>query len=181
MHSDIKEILVTHEEIVSRSIELADQLNKKYQGETPILLCLLKGSVPFMAELMKHLTIPVQTEFMIISSYHGGVKSSGEVRIIKDVDISISGRKLLVIEDIIDSGATLSIVVKMLQNRGAAVEVVCLLDKPEGRVIPVKVDYVGFVIPNEFVVGFGLDYKELYRNLPYVGVLHEKVYQRRTD
>lgn len=177
MHRDLQEILVTHEQIVQRCKELAHEFDQLFHGEVPILLCLLKGSVPFMAELMKHMKTPLQTEYMIVSSYHGGVKSSGEIRIIKDIDISIRGRHVLIVEDIIDSGATLDRVVALLENRGARVTIVCLLDKPEGRVIPVKVDYVGFTIANKFVVGFGLDYKELYRNLPYVGVLKASVYQ----
>ncbi len=179
MHTDIKKVLISNEQIEARSQELATSINKDYKGETPIMLCLLKGSVPFMATLIKYLDISLQTEYMIVSSYHGGVKSTGEVRIIKDIDISVSGRKILLVEDIIDSGITLHTVVDMLKNRGADVEIVCLLDKPYHRTKHVPVKYVGFEIPDEFVVGFGLDYKELYRNLPYVGVLKEEVYTRK--
>lgn len=179
MNPDIKKVLISNAQIEKRSQELAQSINKDYAGITPIMLCLLKGSVPFMATLMKYIDIPMQTEFMIVSSYHGGVKSSGEVRIIKDIDISIAGRHIIIVEDIIDSGITLHTVIGMLTARGASVEVICLLDKPYHRINTVPVKYVGFEIPDEFVVGFGLDYKELYRNLPYVGVLNEFVYTRK--
>lgn len=179
MHPDIKKVLISNEQIEKRSQELAAAINEDFKDTTPIMLCLLKGSVPFMATLIKYITLPMQTEFMIVSSYHGGVKSSGEVRIIKDIDISIAGRHIIIVEDIIDSGITLHTVVAMLEARGATVEVICLLDKPYHRTKSVSVKYVGFEIPDEFVVGFGLDYKELYRNLPYVGVLNEFVYSRK--
>lgn len=179
MHSDIKKVLITNEQIEIRSKELAIQINEDYKGETPIMLCLLKGSVPFMATLIKYIDLQMQTEFMIVSSYHGGIKSSGEVRIIKDIDVSVSGRKVIIVEDIVDSGITLHTVIDMLKSRGADVEVVCLLDKPYHRTLVVPVKYVGFEVPDEFVVGFGLDYKELYRNLPFIGVLKEEVYTRK--
>lgn len=179
MEQDIKEILVTQAQIETRTKELAHELMQDYQDKRPILIGLLKGSVPFMAELLKHLDIYAQTEFMVVSSYHGTV-STGEIHILKDLDVSIKDRHLVIVEDIVDTGLTLNTIMDLLMHRGAAsVEVVCLLDKPSGRKIPVRVKYLGFTVPNEFVVGFGLDYNEYYRNLPYIGVLKEEVYSRR--
>jgi len=177
MHNDIKTILVSQEQIEARSSELGQELSADYEGKDPVLLGLLKGSVPFMGDLMKHLGIRAELEFMDVSSYHGGVASSGQVKIIKDLDTSVEGRHVLIVEDIVDTGFTLKKVIELLKHRGAAsVEVVTLLDKPGGRVVEMKPKYVGFTIPKAFVVGYGLDYNEFYRNLPYVGVLKEEVY-----
>ena len=180
MEKDIKKILISNEEIVARCKELAEQINKDYVGSRPILVGLLKGSVPFMAELLKHITLYCQTEYMVVSSYHGGTQSSGDIKIIKDLDVSIVDKDIIIVEDIVDTGITLNTIIKLLKHRGArSVEVASLLNKEARRVLPVDAKYVGFNIPDEFVIGFGLDYDELYRNLPYVCVLKEEVYQRR--
>lgn len=179
LEQDIKKILCSHEEIVARSQELGAQLTKDYAGKTPLLIGVLKGSVPFMAELMKHIDGHVEMDFMVVSSYHGGTASSGEVKILKDVDTPIEGRDVIIIEDIIDTGRTLVYLRDMLEHRKAkSVKIVTLVDKPEGRVVEIEADYVGVTVPNEFLVGFGLDYDEKYRNLPYIGVLKEEVYTK---
>jgi hypoxanthine phosphoribosyltransferase len=140
-------------------------------------LGILKGSVPFLADLIKRIDAHLEMDFMAISSYHGGVASSGQVKMIKDVDQSVEGRDILIVEDIIDTGRTLKYLVELLEHRRAkSVKIVTLLDKPEGRVVDIEADYTGFVIPNEFVVGYGLDSEENYRNLPYIGVLKPEVY-----
>lgn len=177
MHKNIKKVLVNHDEIVKRSKELALEIEEAYKDqEPPLLVALLKGSIPFLAELMKWLEIDVEVDFMDVSSYEG-TESVGDVRILKDLDQSIKGDNILLVEDIIDTGKTLEQVSKLLYNKGAqSVKIVSLLDKPERRVVDVTADFIGFEIPNEFVVGFGLDYNEKYRNLPYVGVLKDEIY-----
>lgn len=177
MHKNIKKVLVNHDEIVKRSKELALEIEEAYKDqEPPLLVALLKGSIPFLAELMKWLEIDVEVDFMDVSSYEG-TESVGDVRILKDLDQSIKGDNILLVEDIIDTGKTLEQVSKLLYNKGAqSVKIVTLLDKPERRVVDVTADFIGFEIPNEFVVGFGLDYNEKYRNLPYVGVLKDEIY-----
>ncbi|MCL1950532.1 MAG: hypoxanthine phosphoribosyltransferase [Turicibacter sp.] len=178
MHSDIKEILISKQQIEDKAIELGNILSEAYSGKQPILLGLLKGSVMFMGDLMKSIEVPAQIEFMDVSSYHGAT-SSGQVKILKDLDVSVEGRHVLIVEDIVDTGFTLSKVIELLKHRGASsVEVVTLLDKPEGRVVEMKAKYVGFTIPKAFVVGYGLDYNEFYRTLPYVGILKEQVYTK---
>lgn len=177
MHKDIKKILITEEEIMERTRQLANDINEEYKGDRVVLVALLKGSVPFLAEFMKHLTIDVEIDFMDVSSYHGGTSSTGEVRILKDLASPIVNKNVILVEDIVDTGRTLNVVKSMLLNRDPnSVKIVSLLDKPEGRIVEMDVDYVGFTIPNEFVIGFGLDYDELYRNLPYIGVLREERY-----
>ncbi|MDE5977061.1 MAG: hypoxanthine phosphoribosyltransferase [Turicibacter sp.] len=179
MHNDIKEILFTKEQIEAKALELAKQLEIDYADKKPILLGLLKGSIPFIGDLMKHMNIPVQIEFMDVSSYHGGTTSTGQVKILKDLDTSVENRHIIIVEDIVDTGFTLDKVIALLMHRGAAsVEVVTMLDKPEGRVVVMEPKYSGFTIPKEFVVGYGLDYDEYYRNLPYVGILKEEVYMK---
>ncbi|MBQ0064614.1 MAG: hypoxanthine phosphoribosyltransferase [Firmicutes bacterium] len=178
MLNDIKEVLFSEEEISERCKELASEIEACYKetGATPLVLALLKGSIPFMAELIKRFTIPVELEFMSVSSY-SGVASTGDVKINKDMDVSCRGRSILLVEDIIDTGRTIKQVVQLLYDRGAEdVKIVALLDKKEGRVVECEADYVGFDIPNAFVVGYGLDYNQKYRNLPFVGVLKEEVY-----
>lgn len=179
LDKDIKKILVSEEAIVSKSKELGQLLTEDYGDKTPLLVGILKGSIPFMAELMKHIDTHIETDYMIVSSYHGGTESSGTVKIIKDLDSSVAGRHIIFVEDIIDTGRTLKELKELFALRQAAsIKIVTLLDKPEGRVVDIKPDYTGFTIPNEFVVGFGLDYDERYRNLPYVGVLKEEVYTK---
>lgn len=177
LEKDIKKILITEEEIAAKSKELGKILTEEYAGKNPILVGILKGSIPFMAELIKHIDTHIETDYMVVSSYHGGTESSGTVKIIKDLDNSIAGRDIIFIEDIIDTGRTLKELRELFALRQAAsIKIATLLDKPEGRVVEIEPDYTCFTIPNEFVVGFGLDYNENYRNLPYVGVLKEEVY-----
>lgn len=179
IRQDIEKVLLTEEQIEKRCKELAAQIEKDYMesGEIPIIVGLLKGSVPFMAELIKRFTFPCEIDFMSVSSY-AGTESIGDVRIDKDMDLSCKNRSILVVEDIIDTGRTLVEVKKMFKNKGCLdVRVVSLLDKPERRVCDIEADYVGFVVPNEFVVGYGLDYNQKYRNLPFIGVLKPEVYE----
>ncbi|HFU4217752.1 TPA: hypoxanthine phosphoribosyltransferase [Streptococcus suis] len=179
LDKDIKKILVSEEEIVAKCKELGQILANDYADKNPILVGILKGSIPFMAELMKHIDTHIETDYMVVSSYHGGTESSGTVKIIKDLDNSVAGRHIIFVEDIIDTGRTLKELKELFAFRQAAsIKIATLLDKPEGRVVEIEPDYTCFTIPNEFVVGFGLDYDENYRNLPYVGVLKEEVYTK---
>lgn len=179
LDKDIKKILVSEEEIIAKCKELGQILAKDYADKNPILVGILKGSIPFMAELMKHIDAHIETDYMVVSSYHGGTESSGTVKIIKDLDNSVAGRHIIFVEDIIDTGRTLKELKELFALRQAAsIKIATLLDKPEGRVVEIEPDYTCFTIPNEFVVGFGLDYDENYRNLPYVGVLKEEVYTK---
>lgn len=176
MHKDVKEILFSLEDIQKRSQALGAQITVDYQGKSPILLGLLKGSVPFMAELCRYIDLDVMMDFMHVSSY-SGVKS-GQLNIKKDMELDIVGQDVLIVEDIIDTGNTLSHIKQLLLDRGAtSVKIVTMLDKTECRTANIQADYVGFVMPNAFAIGFGLDYDEKYRNLPYVGVLKEECYQ----
>ncbi len=164
------EVLLSEEEVNKRIREIGEQISKDYAGKKIHLVCVLKGASFFTCELAKRITVPVSLDFMSVSSYGSDTTSSGVVRIIKDLDESITDRNVLVVEDIVDSGRTLSYLLEMLRQRGAAdVKLCALLDKPERRVVDVKVDYIGFQIPDEFVVGYGLDYDQKYRNLPYIG------------
>ena len=179
LEQNIKKILITHEEIVTAAKKLGKQMTVDYQDKKPIFVGILKGSVPFMAELIKHIDTHIELDFMLVSSYHGGTASSGVINIIKDIDQDIAGRDVLFIEDIIDTGQTLKNLCNLFKERNAAsVKIATLLDKPEGRVVDINADYTCFTIPNEFVVGYGLDYEEYYRNIPYVGVLKEEVYTK---
>ena len=179
LENDIKKILISHDEIVTAARELGQKLKKDYQGKNPILVGILKGSVPFMAELIKHIDTHIELDFMLVSSYHGGTSSSGVINIIKDLDQDIKGRDILFVEDIIDTGKTLKSLKELFEGRQpASVKIATLLDKPEGRLVEIEADYTCFTIPNEFVVGYGLDYDENYRNLPYIGVLKEEVYSK---
>ena len=179
LEQDIKKILISHDEIVTAACELGQKLTEDYQGKNPILVGILKGSVPFMAELIKHIDTHIELDFMLVSSYHGGTSSSGVINIIKDMDQDIKGRDILFVEDIIDTGKTLKSLKELFEGRQpASVKIATLLDKPEGRLVEIEADYTCFTIPNEFVVGYGLDYDENYRNLPYIGVLKEEVYSK---
>ena len=179
LENDIKKILISHDEIVTAARELGQKLTKDYQGKNPILVWILKGSVPFMAELIKHIDTHIELDFMLVSSYHGGTSSTGVINIIKDMDQDIKGRHILFVEDIIDTGKTLKSLKELFEGRQpASVKIATLLDKPEGRLVEIEADYTCFTIPNEFVVGYGLDYDENYRNLPYIGVLKEEVYSK---
>ena len=179
LEQDIKKILISHDEIVAAARELGQKLTEDYQGKNPILVGILKGSVPLMAELIKHIDTHIELDFMLVSSYHGGTSSSGVINIIKDMDQDIKGRDILFVEDIIDTGKTLKSLKEVFEGRQpASVKIATLLDKPEGRLVEIEADYTCFTIPNEFVVGYGLDYEENYRNLPYIGVLKEEVYSK---
>lgn len=179
LEQDIQKILYSENDIIQRTKELGEQLTKDYHGKNPLMVGVLKGSVPFMAELMKHIDTHVEIDFMVVSSYNGGTTSSGEVKILKDVDTNIEGRDVIFVEDIIDTGRTLKYLRDMFKYRKAnSVKIITLFDKPEGRVVDIEADYVCYNVPNEFIVGFGLDYAENYRNLPYVGVLKEEVYSK---
>ncbi|ENP7895584.1 hypoxanthine phosphoribosyltransferase [Streptococcus sanguinis] len=179
LEQDIKKILISHDEIVDAAKKLGQQLTKDYQGKNPIFVGILKGSVPFMAELIKHIDTHIELDFMLVSSYHGGTASSGVINVIKDIDQDITGRDILFVEDIIDTGQTLKNLCNLFKERNAAsVKIATLLDKPEGRIVEIDADYTCFTIPNEFVVGYGLDYNENYRNIPYIGILKEEVYTK---
>ena len=166
------ETSIAEADILRRVDELGRQISEDYAGKQVMLLCILKGSVFFTCELARHMTIPVTMDFMSVSSYGDGTSSSGVVRLVKDLDESIEGKDVIVIEDIIDSGRTLSYLMENLSSRRPrSISLCTLLDKPQRRTCEVKVDYVGFEIPDEFVVGFGLDYAQRYRNLPFIGIL----------
>lgn len=167
-------VLISATEVESKIQEMADAISKEYEGKTVHIIGVLKGSVFFMCELAKRLTIPVTMDFMSVSSYGDGTKSSGIVKLVKDLDESIEGREVVLIEDIMDSGRTLSYLVKVLKERKpASFKVITLLDKPDRRVVEIEPDMTGFVIPDRFVVGYGLDCAQKYRNLPYIGVIEE--------
>jgi hypoxanthine phosphoribosyltransferase len=165
-------VMYTEEQVNTRIRQLGEQISRDYAGKQVHLICILKGGVFFGCELAKRMTIPVTLDFMAASSYGGDTKSSGVVKIIKDIDENIKDKEVIVVEDIIDTGRTLSYLMELLGERGPrSISLCTLLDKPDRRVIDVKVDYTGFEIPDKFVVGYGLDYDQKYRNLPYIGVL----------
>lgn len=178
MHDEIQDILISEEELQAKIKELGTTLTEEYDGRFPLVIGVLKGALPFMADIVKRMNIHLEMDFMDVSSYAGGTVSTGEVKIIKDLDTTVYDRDILILEDIIDSGRTLKYLISLLQTRGAkSLKVVTLLDKPEGRVVDLTADLIGFTVPDEFVVGYGLDYAERYRNLPYIGVLKPEIYQ----
>lgn len=165
-------VMITEEELDKRISELGSQISADYEGESIFLVCILKGAAMFACELAKRITVPVTMDFMATSSYGSGTVSSGEVKIKKDLDLPMEGRNVLIVEDIIDSGNTLNFLSQLFRDRNAkSVKMCTMLDKPDRREVDVDVDYTGFTIPDEFVVGFGLDYDQKYRNLPYIGVI----------
>ncbi|OJV60062.1 MAG: hypoxanthine phosphoribosyltransferase [Cellulomonas sp. 73-145] len=177
MGADLERVLLTQEQLHGRLDELAAQIDADYAGKDLLLVGVLKGAVMVMADLVRRLHLPVQMDWMAVSSYGSGTKSSGVVRILKDLDADLTGRHVLIVEDIIDSGLTLSWLLSNLRSRGpVSVEIATMLRKPEALKVDVPVKYVGFDIPTEFVVGYGLDYDEKYRNLPFVGTLAPHVY-----
>lgn len=179
MHQDVKKVLISHKEIDEKCQELGQVITEYYKDreDAPILVALLKGSVPFLAALIKYIDLDIEYDFMDVSSYEG-TESVRDVRINKDLNRSIKGKDILLVEDIVDTGHTINEIMRLLENKGAnEIKVVSLLDKPSRREVDVEADFVGFVIPNEFVIGFGLDFNEKYRNLPYVGVLKDEFYQ----
>jgi hypoxanthine phosphoribosyltransferase len=176
--ADVADVLVSEEEIRAKAIELGRRISEDYAGRQITLVSVLKGSLPFMADLMREITIPVQIDLMEVSSYGGtATESSGLVRILKDLSSSIDGRDVVIVEDIIDTGLTLNYLVRYLRGKNPASLRICtLLDKPARRLVEIDIDYKGFEIPDQFVVGYGLDYNEIYRNLRFVGVLRPEVY-----
>lgn len=179
MHQDIQQVLISEEQLAARVAELGAAISRDFAGKKLIVIGVLKGSVVFMSDLIRHITIPVEMDFMAVSSYGAGVKTTGVVKILKDLDRLIEGYDVLIVEDILDSGMTLSYLTELLRDRSpASIHIATLMDKPERRQVEIKPDYVGFTIPDRFIVGYGLDYAERYRNLPYVGVLDPKVYSR---
>lgn len=177
MDKDIKEVLLTEEAIKEKVAELGKQISADYKGKDLIVVCILKGAMPFMADLIRKIDIPLAIDFMAVSSYGASTKSSGVVKIVKDLDACIHDKHLLIVEDIVDSGLTLKYLLENLKSRKAASVKVCsFLEKTDRREVNVIPDYKGYDIPNAFVVGYGLDYAEKYRNLPYIGILDSKVY-----
>ena len=180
MKNDIERVLFSKQELAEKTVELGKQLTEDYQDKNPLVVGILKGAMPFLSDLVKEMDIYLEMDFMDVSSYGNGTVSSGEVKIVKDLNTNVEGRDLLLVEDTIDSGRTLNYLIDMFKYRKArSVKIVTLLDKPEGRVVDIKADYVGFLVPNEFVVGYGLDYAERYRNLPYIGVLKPEIYEEK--
>ena len=166
LENDILRVLLTEEQIQAKVKELGERISRDYAGKNPLLVCILRGAVPFYADLCKHIDDYMEMDFMAVSSYEDGMTSHGIVRIKKDLDVNIENRHVLIVEDIMDSGT----------RNPASLRIVCLLDKPERRTCEITPDYFGFIVPDEFVVGYGLDYADAYRNLPYIGVLKKGVY-----
>ena len=179
MLNDFEKVLITENQLKTKVKELADKISKEYNGKNPLLICILKGSVLFTSDLLKNLSTPCQIEFMAVSSYGASTKSSGEVKLTKDLNVPIANRDVIIIEDIVDSGNTLSYLKRVLLQRNPnSVKICTLLDKPERRKVDLEADFVGFTIPDEFVVGYGLDYKEDYRQYPEVYILKREVYEK---
>lgn len=178
MHQDIATILVTTEQINDAVARLGRELTAEYRDKNPLVIGVLRGAVPFMIDLVRAMDCYLEIDFIDVSSYGGATESSGAVTILKDIDSDVTGRHILLVEDIVDTGRTLEKLLELFAGRGAASVKVCsLLDKPERRIANVAADYVGLSVPNEFVVGYGLDFRQQYRNLPYIGVLKPEVYQ----
>jgi hypoxanthine phosphoribosyltransferase len=177
IHDDVEEVLLSADALQARVAELGRQLSADYAGRDPVLFSVLKGSIVFLADLIRGMEIPLSLDLMEVSSYGAGTETSGQVRILKDLSRSIEGREVIVVEDIIDTGLTLNYLLRYLAERNpATLRVCCLLDKPARRLAEIEIDYRGFTIADRFVIGYGLDYDERYRNLPYVGVLRPSVY-----
>ncbi len=180
MYNEVLEkTLISKEQLKTRISELAKQIEKDYEGKSPVIVGVLKGSVMFYTDLVRQIDLPLTVDFMSISSYGAGVNSTGEVKIIKDIDGKIGGKDVIIVEDIVDSGYSMNCLLKLFATRSPkSVRVCALLDKPSRREIPVPIDYTGFQVANEFVVGYGLDYAGLYRNIPFIGVLKKEVYEK---
>ncbi len=177
MHCDVEKIIYTEEQIHEAVCALGRRISEDYKDKKLLMLSVLKGSVVFMSDLMREITIDCRIDFMSVSSYGSGVKTSGVVKILKDLDIQITGYDILVVEDILDSGLTLKHILELLETRGPhSIRLCTLLDKPERRKAAIETDYCGFQVPDEFIVGYGLDYDEKYRNLPYIGILKPEIY-----
>ena len=178
LHPDIEEVLYSEEEISAVVKDLGAQLTKEYEGKNRLVIGVLKGAVMFMTDLSRAMDCDLELDFMDVSSYGAGMESSGDVKILKDLDTTVDGRDLLIVEDIIDTGRTLSYLIEIFKYRKAkSIKVVTLMDKKERRVVDLEADYIGINVPNEFVVGYGLDFNEKYRNLPYIGILKTEVYE----
>lgn len=179
MENDVGEVLITYEQIREKTEELGRQITEDYEGKDLLLICVLKGGLMFLADLMREIQLPVEIDFMAVSSYGDATESSGVVRILMDLDRNVQGRHVLIVEDIIDTGRTLNYIIDNLRTRGpVSIKVCTLLNKPSRRVLDIPLDYLGFTIPDRFVVGYGLDYGQIYRNLPFVGVLKPELYSK---
>ena len=179
MQDDVKKVLLSEEELHAKVAEMGALVTQDYEGKNLLLVTVLKGAVIFLADLMREIKQPAEIDFMVVSSYGSGVKSSGVVKIVKDLDINLEGKDILIVEDILDSGMTLDYIKNMLQDRNpASIRICTLLDKPARRKVDLQADYVGFTIPDEFVIGYGLDYDEKYRNLPYIGRVENRKFIR---
>lgn len=177
--NDILKVLISEQELRAKCAEMGAAITRDYAGKNLLLVTVLKGAVVYMADLMRCIDLPCSIDFMVVSSYGSGTKTSGVVKIVKDLDQDLTGKHILIVEDILDSGMTLSYLKGLLESRGpASIRIATLLDKPSRRKVDLKADYIGYEVPDEFVVGYGLDYDELYRNLPYVGVLKPEVYTK---
>ncbi|HUV74753.1 MAG TPA: hypoxanthine phosphoribosyltransferase [Anaerolineae bacterium] len=179
MENDVGEVLITYKQIREKTEELGRQITEDYEGKDLLLICVLKGGLMFLADLMREIQLPVEIDFMAVSSYGDATESSGVVRILMDLDRNVQGRHVLIVEDIVDTGRTLNYIIDNLRTRGpASIKVCTLLNKPSRRVLDIPLDYLGFTIPDRFVVGYGLDYGQIYRNLPFVGVLKPELYSK---
>ena len=177
MKEDVLRVLLSEDEIREKVRELGGKITADYKNSNLMLVPVLKGAVVFLADLMRQIDVPAEIDFMVVSSYGSGVKSSGVVKIVKDLDVPLAGKDILIVEDILDSGLTLSYIKELLESRGPrSIRIATLLDKPSRRKVDLQADYIGFSVPDEFVIGYGLDYDEKYRNLPYIGILKPEVY-----
>lgn len=178
MYQDLEKIFFTEEQLKEAIAKLGKRITKDYQGKSPLMICILKGASLFFTDLVRQIDLPLEMEFMAVASYGASTKSIGEVRLVKDLDCSILGRDVIIVEDIVDTGKTLAYLKQLFANRGASsMRVAALLDKPSRRLVPLEVEYSCFEVPDAFVVGYGLDYNQKYRNLPDIGVLSPKIYQ----
>ena len=177
MKEDVLRVLLSEDEIREKVRELGGKITADYKNSNLMLVTVLKGAVVFLADLMRQIDVPAEIDFIVVSSYGSGVKSSVVVKIVKDLDVPLAGKDILIVEDILDSGLTLSYIKELLESRGPrSIRIATLLDKPSRRKVDLQADYIGFSVPDEFVIGYGLDYDEKYRNLPYIGILKPEVY-----
>ena len=182
MKEDVLRVLLSEDEIREKVRELGGKITADYKNSNLMLVTVLKGAVVFLADLMRQIDVPAEIDFMVVSSYGSGVKSSGVVKIVKDLDVPLAGKDILIVEDILDSGLTLSYIKELLESRGPrSIRIATLLDKPSRRKVDLQADYIGFSVSDEFVIGYGLDYDEKYRNLPYIGILKPEVYSVYAD